>query len=130
MPLLWLSLAFLTGIALSEYLGLPAVTWLGLAGLALAAPLLRRFWRRLFTGSSGWSRLVAGLVGAPLSKLQPPPLWWARLSAAVDWRYGDRLLLEGWLETPPEFESFSYRDYLARQGIYAYMPSAAAERLG
>src|SRR3990172_6865320 len=207
MPLLWLSLAFLTGIALSEYLGLPAVTWLGLAGLALAAPLLRRFWRRLFTGSSGWSRLVAGLVGAPLSKLQPPLLWWAilaafalggarfqlglpdlnapgmiasyngkaenllveavvvappdqrdrytnlrleverlrpegeelfepvhglllaRLSAAVDWRYGDRLLLEGWLETPPEFESFSYRDYLARQGIYAYMPSASAERL-
>ena len=81
MPLLWLSLAFLTGIALSEYLGLPAVTWLGLAGLALAAPLLRRFWRRLFTGSSGWSRLVAGLVGASLSRLQPTLLWWAILAA-------------------------------------------------
>jgi competence protein ComEC len=33
--------------------------------------------------------------------------------------YGDRLLVSGFLETPPEFEGFSYRDYLARQGIYA-----------
>jgi len=31
--------------------------------------------------------------------------------------YGDLLELEGKLETPPEFEDFNYRDYLARQGI-------------
>jgi competence protein ComEC len=38
---------------------------------------------------------------------------------ALDWRYGDRLRLEGWLETPPEFEGFSYKDYYAHQGIYS-----------
>ncbi len=44
-----------------------------------------------------------------------------------DWRYGDRVLLEGRLETPPEDEEFSYREYLARQGVYSLMPFA---RLG
>jgi competence protein ComEC len=32
--------------------------------------------------------------------------------------YGDELEVEGRLETPPVFEGFSYRDYLARQGIH------------
>lgn len=30
-------------------------------------------------------------------------------------------MLRGELESPPEFEDFSYRDYLAQQGIYSYM---------
>ncbi|RPI31684.1 MAG: DUF4131 domain-containing protein, partial [Chloroflexota bacterium] len=38
-----------------------------------------------------------------------------------DWHYGDRLRLVGLLETPPQGEGFSYRDYLERQGIYAAM---------
>jgi len=33
--------------------------------------------------------------------------------------YGDRIRASGELETPPTFETFSYRDYLARQGIYS-----------
>jgi hypothetical protein len=33
MPLLWLSLAFLTGILLAANLHLPGYAWLGLAGL-------------------------------------------------------------------------------------------------
>ncbi len=37
------------------------------------------------------------------------------------YRYGDRLEIEGLLETPPEFEGFSYRDYLARQGIHSLL---------
>ncbi len=35
--------------------------------------------------------------------------------------YGDELRIEGNLETPPEFEDFSYREYLARQGIHSLM---------
>jgi competence protein ComEC len=35
--------------------------------------------------------------------------------------YGDELRIEGRLETPPELEDFSYRDYLARQGIHSMM---------
>ena len=33
--------------------------------------------------------------------------------------YGDELEISGLLETPPEFEDFSYRDYLANRGIYS-----------
>jgi competence protein ComEC len=32
--------------------------------------------------------------------------------------YGDELEVEGKLQTPPVFEDFSYRDYLARRGIH------------
>jgi competence protein ComEC len=35
--------------------------------------------------------------------------------------YGDRLRLTGRVETPPVFDTFSYRDYLARQRIYSQM---------
>lgn len=40
------------------------------------------------------------------------------------WRYGDQVSLEGKLDTPAENELFSYRDYLARQGVYSQMPAA------
>jgi len=42
----------------------------------------------------------------------------ARLPPGGDWRYGDRLRLEGYLYTPSENEDFSYKSYLARQQIY------------
>ena len=35
--------------------------------------------------------------------------------------YGDDLLLHGVLQEPPEYEDFSYKQYLERQGIYAVM---------
>ncbi len=35
--------------------------------------------------------------------------------------YGDELEISGLLETPPEFEDFSYRDYLANRGIYSIL---------
>jgi competence protein ComEC len=39
--------------------------------------------------------------------------------------YGDRVEALGILETPPEFEDFSYRDYLARQGIFSLIANAS-----
>jgi hypothetical protein len=42
----------------------------------------------------------------------------ARLPPGGDWRYGDRVRLEGYLYTPSENEDFSYKSYLARQHIY------------
>jgi len=36
-------------------------------------------------------------------------------------KYGTRLSLTGNLETPPEDEDFSYKDYLARQGVHSLM---------
>jgi hypothetical protein len=35
--------------------------------------------------------------------------------------YGERLAVIGELETPPVFEDFSYKDYLARQGVYSML---------
>lgn len=45
------------------------------------------------------------------------------------WAYGDRVEALGWLETPPTFETFNYRDYLARRGIYSQMRRATVTRL-
>jgi competence protein ComEC len=52
----------------------------------------------------------------------------------AEWRYGDRVRVTGSLETPPVFDDFSYRDYLARFGIYSQVRRAQvvflAERQG
>ncbi|MGQ0602207.1 MAG: ComEC/Rec2 family competence protein, partial [Anaerolineales bacterium] len=52
----------------------------------------------------------------------------------AEWRYGDRVRVTGSLETPPEFDDFSYRDYLARFGIHSQVRRAQvsflAERQG
>jgi competence protein ComEC len=44
-----------------------------------------------------------------------------RVSPGKAYHYGDRVLMRGYLEIPPEAEAFSYREYLARQGIYTTM---------
>ena len=53
----------------------------------------------------------------------------ARLRGSEVWKYGDRLQIRGHLETPPEFEDFSYREYLAQQGVYSYMGDAVEHRI-
>lgn len=47
-----------------------------------------------------------------------------RASPNQTYEYGQMIRLRGKLKTPPENEDFSYRDYLAAQGIHAYMSSA------
>ncbi len=37
------------------------------------------------------------------------------------YEYGERIRIRGKLVTPPENEEFSYREYLARQGMHSYM---------
>jgi competence protein ComEC len=51
----------------------------------------------------------------------------SRLSATGEgeFRYGDRVRVFGALETPPVFDDFSYRDYLARQGVYSQVRQAS-----
>jgi len=53
----------------------------------------------------------------------------ARVPPGAPWQYGDRVRLQGRLQTPRQDELFSYRDYLARQGIHSYMPNAEAALL-
>ena len=49
-----------------------------------------------------------------------------RLSTGIRQRYvyGQPVRLRGRLVTPPDFEDFSYREYLARKGIHSLMYSA------
>lgn len=53
----------------------------------------------------------------------------AHLPAGESWAYGQRIALEGSPQTPPELEAFSYADFLARQGVYTYLPYASGVRL-
>lgn len=59
--------------------------------------------------------------GAPGEPRAAHGLVLALLPGGSGYQYGDRLELEGRLETPPENEEFSYRDYLARQDVYSYL---------
>ena len=56
----------------------------------------------------------------------------ARVSTSTAYSYGDRIRLQGHLETPPENEDFSYRNYLANRGIYSYVayPSSSLLQQG
>ncbi len=207
MPLLWLSLAFLTGIVLAASLPLSAGGWLMLVGLAVLTLFLR--WLALKRVrqmpdpkqqvDSNPPHRLATLAGRAMTGLRqfhlPVPVFTLILALAFgalryqmaqprlddpgqiayyndtgtvyqveaillappevretradlrlraesmrlleggapvtvrgdllattwdwqDYRYGDRLRLQGTLETPPEGEEFSYRQYLVRQGIY------------
>jgi competence protein ComEC len=49
-----------------------------------------------------------------------------RVGKNQTYQYGDRLRFRGRLATPPEDEDFSYRDYLAREGMLSYMPITEA----
>jgi len=51
-------------------------------------------------------------------------LFLAKVPPKSEIHYGDQVVLQGFLQTPPTAEDFSYRDYLARQDIYAYMSIA------
>lgn len=53
-----------------------------------------------------------------------------RLPPYPTFSYGDRLQVTGLLETPPDFADFSYRDYLARQGVFSLVRRAQAIRVG
>ncbi len=71
---------------------------------------------RLRFGGETAATLVHGLV---LVRTTP--------EQAQNLRYGDRVVVRGHLEAPSEGEAFSWRDYLARQGIFVTMK---ARRLG
>lgn len=43
------------------------------------------------------------------------------ISKYPEYEYGDKVKIAGKLEEPPILEDFSYKDYLARKGIYALM---------
>jgi competence protein ComEC len=185
-PLVWVSLAFLSGIVLAKYSSLSLWVWVALAILFLLLAIGSRVFHlsafishpssfllqpfsfilffSLFLGSAryqlsvpnfdafhiafyndrDYDLLITGTLVEPPDyrdsytnlrlqvtavdtgdgDLQANGLLLARVSNNQTFHYGDVLRLRGKLKTPPENEDFSYRDYLAAQGIHAYMSSA------
>lgn len=190
MPLVWIAVAWLAGLALASIQARPMWAWLLLAaaGLLVASLLWRRAALRLpliclvafalggaryqaaqpaFTETTLAYHNGAGAVTVegvvwdePLGRdtrtdlrLSVEQLWLPNqaepravsglaLVAAprfsetrqaatglAAWAYGDRVRVTGELETPPVFEDFSYRDYLARFAIYSQIRQARVEFL-
>ncbi|MFZ5919167.1 MAG: DNA internalization-related competence protein ComEC/Rec2 [Chloroflexota bacterium] len=181
MPLVYLSIAWLIGIALAGVLQgderalvlLASVSLLPLAAYLLWIEERRlripavcglflllgmgRYWLAVphFDDSDvasyngqGWATLEGVVVGEPdvrgsytnlrlrVETLQLDSvshtvkgLALARVSRYPEYRYGDRLEVSGLLEEPPEFEDFSYKDYLARQGIHSLVRRAQVSLL-
>ncbi|RMG65259.1 MAG: ComEC family competence protein [Chloroflexi bacterium] len=93
-----------------------------LDGVIVAEPDVRpthtnlrlRPWRVL--GASGFDEALDDLV-------------LIRIAAGTDatrWRYGDALRATGLLDAPPRMSAFDYREYLARQGVFSWMPQPRA----
>jgi competence protein ComEC len=200
MPLLWLSLAFLSGILLTATIPIPFLAWilLALASLLLLLPPVYWRWSQIIPPSfSSFNQQlkITNFILYPLFMLfislgairyiislpvvnpsfiayyndqpgefildgllvEPPDkrdtytnlrlrieqlrsisdstffpvhgLLLARVSLDASYQYGDRIRLQGHLETPPENEDFSYRDYLASQRIYSYIQYSSSSLL-
>ena len=54
--------------------------------------------------------------GSPGSSFDTSGRILVRASRFDDWAYGDRVLIQGFLETPPAYETFNYKDYLVSHG--------------
>jgi competence protein ComEC len=179
LPLVWVAMAFLGGIALAAWSGLSVYAWITCAGIAILLTLLvRRFVKSarisllaislisLFLGAAryeyaqprvtpfdaaffndrqydvlvtGWVeempdrrdaytnlRIQVEAVDTGTGDLPAGGVILVRVGGNEVYHYGDRLRLRGPLETPPADDEFSYRDYLARDGIFSYMSKAEA----
>ncbi|MFA5835494.1 MAG: ComEC/Rec2 family competence protein [Bellilinea sp.] len=136
----WLPLPFgvlLAGLFLGALRGQTAIPVWGTGDLAF------------YNGSpeltlTGWvadypdRRESAGLLRVRIETIQPdgkgslPVAGTAllRLPAGRAFQYGDRLVIWGTPEDPPDEADFSYRDYLARQGIHTYLAYPAVRQIG
>ncbi|MFZ5909294.1 MAG: ComEC/Rec2 family competence protein [Chloroflexota bacterium] len=74
-------------------------------------------------------RVEAEAIDTGSGDLPVSGLLLARVYANEPYEYGERVRIRGQLLTPPENEDFSYRDYLAGQGIHAYMSKTEVTHL-
>ena len=151
-PSAWLTLIFVTAVA-GLILGRRLAWWVPVVLIAFAAGCFRQ---SLLPHSSdiaqhnGHSGTITGLVvsqpklrediiqvrlesetifvNSRLSETSGLVLVEADPSAAIE--YGDRIRATGRLEIPASWDSFSYADYLGRQGVFSVMRNAGLEVVG
>lgn len=85
--------------------------WVTVEGVVRGYPDVRDTWTNLSLSSESLE------VGEQVVAVHGKVL--VRAPRLPEHSYGDRLRVSGMLEIPPEFEGFSYQDYLARKGIYS-----------
>lgn len=180
MPLLWISLSFLTGIVLASIFSLPTWAWilissaffllfiflrsrssrlpfafvlpvflfLGSAYYQFRQPNIDAFhiafyndrnYDVLITGSLAESpdyrdaytnlKLNVEAVDTGSGDMPVSGFILVRIPKNQVYEYGQRVRVRGQLKTPPEDEEFSYRDYLARDGIHSYISTSEITEL-
>ncbi len=74
-------------------------------------------------------RLVIRVQALEIDGVQREVTGKVRLSTGIRerYRYGQPVRVTGRLATPPDFDSFSFREYLARKGIHSVLYSATIE---
>jgi len=87
--------------------------WLTVEGVVRGYPDVRDTWTNL--------RLDAELIKAGDQAVPVHGTILVRAPRLPEYHYGDQLRVSGLLETPPKMEGFSYKDYLARQGIHSFI---------
>ena len=97
------------------------IGWVTLKGIVVGEPDEREHYTNLRVQ-------VERLTLPDGTELEVQGLALVKASRYIQHDYGDRVRIEGLLETPPVFEEFSYREYLARQGIHSLIRRAQVER--
>ncbi len=100
--------------------------WNGRAGCSVEGWVARRPTRAARTNSV---RVQATHLTCESETMAVHGLFQVQASPDLPLSYGARLRAAGQLITPPEDADFSYRAYLASQGIYSWMPRAEVEVL-
>jgi len=112
------------------------VGWVTLEGVVVGEPDEREHYTNLRVRAerltlpddapSEWPFQVNGAPSARLDglELDVDGLVLVKAGRYPQRHYGDRVRVEGLLETPPVFEEFSYQEYLARQGIHSLIQRA------
>jgi competence protein ComEC len=101
------------------------VGWVTLEGIVAGEPDERETYTNLRVRAERLSLPDGAPSGASDGvELEVEGLVLVKADRYPEYHYGDRVRVEGLLEAPPVFEGFSYRDYLARQGIHSLVRHA------
>ncbi|MBN1978355.1 MAG: DNA internalization-related competence protein ComEC/Rec2 [Anaerolineae bacterium] len=101
------------------------VGWVTLEGVVVGEPDERETYTNLRVRAERLALPGGALPGTPDGvALDVEGLALVKADRYPERSYGDRVLVDGMLETPPVLEDFSYKDYLARQGIHSMVRRA------